>query len=211
MPTHIISPPTPGAQFGRLTFTGRFGRTKDRHTLCECMCSCGADARFYFLCQLRTGKTHSCGCAKIKHGCTWWHAGRSGETPEYSAWRNMKDRCLNPHCACYARYGGRGIAICQEWLHSFEAFFAYVGLKPTPSHTLDRYPNNNGNYEPGNVRWATRGEQASNRRSARILTINGEERSLSEWARISGIPLSTLFNRIARQCPSDKLLQSSHA
>lgn len=93
-------------------------------------------------------------------------------TPEYTAWANMRQRCTNPRVPSYKDYGGRGITVCNEWLNSFEAFLRDVGARPvglTPSgkrgaYSIDRYPNNDGNYEQGNVRWATWDEQAANRR-----------------------------------------------
>ncbi len=90
--------------------------------------------------------------------------GSEGEIrPEYSAWVSMKNRCLNPRAHNYRRYGGRGITICREWIDNFAAFFAYVGPRPSAQHSIDRFPDNNGNYEPGNVRWATAKEQTNNR------------------------------------------------
>ena len=89
---------------------------------------------------------------------------RPSLTPEYAAWQGMRARCHRKTHADYQEYGGRGIVVCERWLGSFSAFLADVGLRPSPRHSLDRR-NNDGNYEPGNVRWATAKEQANNRRS----------------------------------------------
>lgn len=89
-------------------------------------------------------------------------------TPTYRAWVNMRTRCENPKSTQYGSYGGRGINVCERWL-SFENFLADVGERPSPAHSLDRHPNVNGDYEPGNVRWATHEAQCRNRRSNRAV------------------------------------------
>lgn len=85
--------------------------------------------------------------------------------PEYSCWSQLKQRCLNPNHRMYPHYGGRGVTVAPEWVHDFEAFFAHVGPRPSPKHSLDRIDNANGHYEPGNVRWTDQATQARNRRS----------------------------------------------
>jgi hypothetical protein len=85
-------------------------------------------------------------------------------TPEYRAWGAMKTRCLNPNYPDYPNWGGRGITVYEPWITDFMAFYQYMGQRPSPTHSIDRYPNPNGNYEPGNVRWATKQEQSENRR-----------------------------------------------
>lgn len=83
-------------------------------------------------------------------------------TPEYKVWAGMKRRCLNENDPSYANYGGKGVTICDEWVHSFKAFYDYIGKRPSDGHSIDRIYNNKG-YEPNNVRWATKQQQSINR------------------------------------------------
>lgn len=116
-------------------------------------------------------------------------------TPEYRAWTNMKYRCNTPSCNLYPYYGGRGITVCDEWQQSFAAFLKHIGPRPSPRHSLDRI-DNNGDYRPGNVRWATRYQQCRNRRSSRLLTIGGRTMSAIEWAEAVNLPIRTLRSRL---------------
>lgn len=154
-----------GRQFGRLTVL-RYAGSVNRKTRWECVCSCGVIKNITYQ-NLMRGHTKSCGClhidelkARTKHG------GR--HTTEYNAWCGMRQRCTNPRTVRWKDYGGRGIKVCAEWMHDFAAFLRDVGHRPSSDHTLDRI-NNDGNYEPGNVRWATRSEQSINRRPFVIL------------------------------------------
>jgi len=115
----------------------------------------------------------------------------------YRSWQSMRTRCLNPHSTQYPAYGGRGITICERWL-VFENFLADMGERPSATHTLDRFPNKNGNYEPGNCRWATPKEQQNNTNKNRIIESQGQRRTMAEWSRSTGIAVSTLFNRLRR-------------
>jgi len=117
-------------------------------------------------------------------------------TPEYRAWKNMKSRCYH-NTPRKARYRGRGITVCPEWLHDFEQFYNDVGPRPSPEHSLDRR-NNDGNYEPGNVHWATDEEQRRNTGATVKLTHNGKTQILFDWARELNINPNTLVCRILR-------------
>lgn len=113
----------------------------------------------------------------------------------HRAWKAMRQRCLNPRTKCFARYGGRGIAICERWA-SFNNFVADMG-ECASGMSLDRYPDNNGDYEPLNCRWATRNQQQQNKRTSRLVTWNGETLALGEWAKRYGVKRQTLEYRLS--------------
>ena len=149
-----------GQRFGRLSVIGRVpsppAGNHRGHAYWLCRCECGRDVSVRAD-RLRSGETSSCGCLRI--GQKTINGGRN--SPEYEPWRSAKRRCFNPKNEHFDRYGGRGITMCPEWRDSFEAFLRDVGPRPSPRHSIDRI-NNDGNYEPGNVRWATKREQMLN-------------------------------------------------
>lgn len=149
-----------GDVFGRLTIKGDVSGSGNK-AICVCACGTEKPVQIYYLV---TDQIISCGCARSEQMSAMSKTHGMRRTPEYSTWCAMKARCFNPKSAHYSYYGGRGISICDEWKYSFETFFAYVGQKPTPRHSIDRFPDSNGNYEPGNVRWATVAEQSVNKR-----------------------------------------------
>lgn len=165
----------------------------------HCRCDCGTEKTIR-LSSLTEGTTVSCGCFHRQQAkAVLSEAARThgqSRTPMYLVWNAMKDRCHNPKNKSYWRYGARGISVCQEWRDSFEAFAAYVGERPE-GLTLDRYPNHAGNYEPGNVRWATYTQQARNTRRNHLHTMNGETRCLAEWCEITGERWTTVKKRVA--------------
>lgn len=150
-----------GQRFGRLLVVKKAPPDHRSVSKWECQCDCGTSIIVLGPCLTR-GSTQSCGCIKkelhtkrlTKHGEL--SAGRL--TTEYSTWRNMLFRCESQKCDKFKYYGGRGIMVCERW-HTFEHFLADMGRKPSPKHSIDRYPDNDGNYEPRNCRWATAKEQ----------------------------------------------------
>ncbi len=117
------------------------------------------------------------------------------KTVEYSRWCGIIQRCTNPKQPGYARYGGRGITVCAEWRGSFVAFLRDVGHVPGPEYSIERIDNTKG-YEPGNVRWATRIEQARNKRNNRIITVGDVTCTLAEWAERTGLPSTQIQERL---------------
>lgn len=128
--------------------------------------------------------------ARTSHG----HNKVGNRTPEYGSWAAMLTRCRNKNNPGFKNYGGRGITVCERWM-DFSNFLADMGLRPSMRHSLER-KNNEGNYEPGNCKWATRAEQANNKRNNRIIEFNGLALTVSNWARRIGIKEATLFRRL---------------
>ncbi len=122
-----------------------------------------------------------------------------GKSSEYRLWDAIKQRCGNPNQKAFASYGGLGIHLHQPWCDDFITFrddlITLIGRRPSPVHTLDRI-DNDGHYEPGNIRWATRREQQLNRRTNHLLTHNGETLPLGAWAQRAGLPYQALMKRI---------------
>lgn len=129
-----------------------------------------------------------------------WHGGKG--TPEYAIWRAMLDRCNHRARPESARnYRDRGIRVCERW-QRFEFFLADVGRRPAPHLTLERI-DNDGHYEPGNVRWATRAEQNENRRNTRRISFNGKTQSIAAWNRELGLGYGVLRRRLKEGWPLD--------
>ena len=131
---------------------------------------------------------------------------RNATTKEYTAWSSMKDRCFNPNNTHYARYGGRGIKVCDEWRDSFETFYKDVGIAPSKKHSLDKI-NNDGDYSPDNTRWATKQEQANNRTTNVFIEHDGTHKTWADWARHLDIPYDMLMTRVARGNSIEDILQ----
>jgi hypothetical protein len=141
-------------------------------------------------------KSKSCPCVKTKHGGSY--------TPEYGVWTAMLSRCSSPNDRAYKNYGGRGITVCDRW-RLFANFINDVGYRPSNKHTIER-TDNNGNYTPDNVVWATRLEQGLNRRNNRRLSANGMTMTIREWTDFLGAPKHSISKRLSRGWSTERAL-----
>lgn len=184
-----------GIKYGRLTALRLFGKNKRGESLWECVCDCG-NPKITVGSWLSSGETGSCGCweRESRHFHTLTHGMSRKKNVVYAAWCRLRGRCLNKNSKDYPDYGGRGITVCERW-NDFTLFLADVGERPSPKHSIDRI-DTNGNYEPGNCRWATPKIQSNNRRNIQRFDFRGESKTLTEWAESSGIQMRTLFARI---------------
>ncbi len=179
----------------------------------KCRCDCGKELAVQGA-SIKKGTSLSCGCLKLerlvarstKHGHR--PAGNHG-TPTYESWRAMVGRCTESSHKMWRYYGGRGIGVCDRW-RDFANFLADMGERPSGC-TIDRYPNQDGNYEPGNCRWATGKQQQRNTSRNLMVTIGGDSKCFSEWAEIFGINVKTAHDRVNRGWnPVRALTESVH-
>ena len=184
----IVNKSIIGQTFERWKVLGWSHKTKNGHHYYQCICSCGTTKQVSGS-NLKTGATKSCGCLNkeiiTKHGLS--------SSPEYTVWEGIIQRCYNSNSTVYEYYGGRGIKFHEPWRKSFKTFYDYIGKRPSKLHSLERI-DNNGNYEPDNVKWATLQEQHINRRpkptSYQVLQLNKKiselETKLGRYIKIFG-------------------------
>ena len=215
-PTDDI-PPLEGHTFNALTVLRFVDRVRAgsvgshgwiRRWLCRCECGVETLVREP---KFLSGSTQSCGCRfrSIRaRGSALTHG--QSHSPEYRSWISAKARCYNQAQKQFRDYGGRGIAMHDSWKDDFATFLRDVGPRPSPQHTLDR-TDNNGDYAPGNVRWATKAEQARNTRQTQRLTLQGRTMCLEDWSKETGIPPQTLSQRLKLGWPAHRILTPAPA
>ncbi len=203
----------------RLTVLREERQFKNGHGRIWCFfrCVCGTEK---WIVKYSLKNTRSCGClsreASIQVGLHSKTHGESksspGRQPEYGNWDSMLKRCYNPKSDSYHRYGGFNppVTVCEEWRNSYEAFLRDMGRRPSPVHTLDRYPNPHGNYEPGNVRWATVTEQGRNRRENHLVTFRGKTQCVRAWEDELGFGKDILFHRLRNGMSVERALTQTY-
>lgn len=193
MPNHRLE--LMGQRFGMLTVIERAESKKNGAVRWKCLCDCGnstiVEGR-----ELKRGKSRSCGCRKAEamreanttHGKT--------HTRLFSIWTGMKNRCSNVNDEHYERYGRRGITVCEEWLHDFEAFYNWAMAHGyADSLSIDRIDNDKG-YSPNNCQWATPTEQANNRSTNRIVSFGGRDLTVAQWCKRLGAKINIVYARL---------------
>ena len=188
-----------GNRYGSLTVIEYTGRDQEFKARWKCLCDCGTEL-IVDVWNLKSGHTKSCGCLGRNRlgdiNRTHGHS-QTGESI-YPVWKSMKARCNNPNNQAYHNYGGRGITVCKEWDEDFQAFYGWSMKNGyDPDLTIDRVDNDKG-YYPENCRWATRLEQANNKRSCKYITYNDETRTIAEWSRIFNVNYSAFMSRVKR-------------
>lgn len=196
-------PSIAGQRFGRLVALREVEKSRHGTRRWVCQCDCGSPEKVILQDLLRNGATQSCGCLHaevIRAAITHGHTRRNKHSAEHMAWRNMLNRCYREKTHNFQNYGGRGIVVCDRWRGrgGFERFLADVGHRPSPRHTIDRYPDTNGNYEPGNVRWATLRQQAQNKRDTFMVEANGKSIPLIALTRTLGVSYWRAYSRLRR-------------
>ena len=185
-----------GQKYGKLTVLYRDKKVPGKKTRWICKCDCG-NIKSVKAVSLKKGETKSCGCAVQDYHNRRNNAGCKN-SKLYALFTGIKVRCYCETDMHYPAYGGRGIKMADEWKDDFWAFANYLESLPhygEKGYSIDRI-DVNGNYEPGNVRWATAKEQANNRRSGSLVTAFGKTQTISEWADEVGMNYYTLWSRI---------------
>lgn len=191
IPGQSVAIDVPDTRIKTAIVLDEFGNGGGRRADCTCECGTRFNADIY---ALTSGKTRSCGCLHRDMKKTTPRTHGLSKTRTYNSWMSMKARCYTTTLNNYERYGGRGIIVCERWIHSFEAFLADMGERPE-GMSLDRI-DNAGNYEPGNCRWASGKTQSNNTRRNVHVTHDGQTRTIFQWAAHAGLSGHVLWKRL---------------
>ena len=195
-----------GQKYGRLVILSKPERVgKTSNYMMKCLCDCGV-IRDFRRGDVVSGKSKSCGCLNQDTLVERITTHGKSKTFEYRCWFEMEARCRYKNREGYEYYGAKGITVDPTWRGSegFSNFLTHIGLAPSSDHQVDRIDPLRG-YLPGNVRWATRKEQARNKTNNRFITVFGQTKCLSEWAEEYGINRNTLISRLKTQPPEQAL------
>lgn len=188
-----------GMKFGRLTVIEHYGKDRYGHNQWICKCDCGNE-KIVRGCDLKRGSVVSCGCYWKERlvECNTIHNFCNDHKKLYGEYYNMIKRCHDEKCKNYTNYGARGIKVCDRWRDDIRNFYDDVSVLPhfeEAGYSLDRI-DNDGDYTPDNVRWATIKEQNMNKRNTISFDYKGETRTLKEWSEIFNIPYEILYQRV---------------
>ncbi len=182
---------------------------KGHPTVCYCLCHCGNLFKTLEN-SLNCGQTKSCGCIRRYSSRVLNTTHNKTKHPLYHVWNSMLNRCYNTHIKNYKNYGGRGIAVCDEWKNDFQAFYDWAvcngydeGLQ------IDRI-DNDGNYEPSNCRFVTRKQNCNNKRSNVRITYKGVTKTMSEWADYIGVNYKAFTHRFERNWDIERIFNQPY-
>lgn len=201
-----------GQRFGKLVVVSLLPKGESSRTKWLCKCDCGNEAKVLGI-NLTRGFTISCKCYQTecirKRSITHGDSINKKVSSEYKSWCHLKERCYNENCKDYINYGGRGIKVCDRWLgeNGFSNFLLDMGRKPSKNHSIDRWPNNDGDYEPDNCRWGTRKQQNTTRRNNKWLEYLGEKMVLRDWAKRLGVDSSQINFHLKKNRPFEYIVE----
>lgn len=205
MPQRLKNPrDISGLRFARLIAIKSVNTGK--HPRWEFQCDCGI-TKIIIKGHVVAGKIRSCGCLASELTAARNHIHGLTKTRCFTTWQRIKERCDNTNNKDYYLYGGRGITYCERW-DLFENFFQDMG-HPPHGLSIDRI-DVNGNYETSNCRWATATEQANNRRNSVFIEYDGQRKTISEWARVSGLKVGTIWQRLKEGCNAEDALRKKY-
>ncbi len=187
---------TPGQSFDHWTVISEATRDKHSNMRWFCRCACGKE-HVVLAFTLLTGVSKSCGCLARQLRVERAAKHHMANTDVYHVWEAMVQRVTNPKNVRFADYGGRGITICSRWRAAFADFFADIGPRPEKGYSIERI-DNDGNYEPGNVKWATRQEQQNNTRGHPLVEFQGRKQTKRMWERELGLKKGAVKTRLSR-------------